>query len=76
MLDQIFYRLAEAERILACSRDTLLRYARVGLLVLQGENHGRRVTGASLRALNLRQEQGEDLCATLKAIRINWLNTH
>ena len=68
MLDQIFYKLNEAERILACSRDTLLRYARVGLLVLQGENHGRRVTGASLRALNLRQEQGEDLCATLRKL--------
>lgn len=68
MLDQIFYYLEDAERILACSRDTLARYVRVGMLVAQGENHGRRITGASLRALNKRIEEGEDICATLKAL--------
>lgn len=68
MLDQIYYHLDDAERILACSRDTLYRYERVGLLILQGEHRSRRVTGASLRALSARIEQGEDICATLKAL--------
>jgi hypothetical protein len=61
MLEPLYYRLSEAERLLSVSRDTLLRFERAGLLVMHGKNHGKRVTGASLRALALRIEQGEDL---------------
>lgn len=68
MLDQIYYHLDDAERILACSRDTIYRYERAGLLTLQGEHRSRRVTGASLRALDKRIQEGEDICATLKSL--------
>lgn len=65
MIDALFYKLSEAEQLLSVSRDTLLRFERAGLIVFQGKNHGKRVTGASLRALAARIEQGEDLWATL-----------
>ena len=66
-MEQLYYKLIEAEQILRVSRDTLLRLHRAGLIVLHGENHGRCVTGVSLRALAARIEQGEDIWAVLKA---------
>ena len=66
-MEQLYYKLTEAEQILRVSRDTLLRLHRAGLIVLHGENHGRCVTGVSLRALAARIEQGEDIWAVLKA---------
>src|SRR5262245_27605846 len=68
MMEQLYYKLTDAEQILQMSRDTLLRLHRAGLVVLHGENHGRCVTGISLRALAARIEQGEDIWAVLKAI--------
>jgi hypothetical protein len=68
MLEPLYYKLAEAERLLGKSRDTLIRLEKAGLLVMHGKNHGKSVTGASLRALAARIEAGEDIWATLKAL--------
>jgi hypothetical protein len=67
-MEQLYYKLSEAEQTLRVSRDTLLRLHGARLIVLHGENHGRCVTGVSLRALAARIEQGEDIWAVLKAI--------
>lgn len=66
MLDRIYYTLSEAEEILQTSRDGLKRLERAGLIVMHGENHGKRVTGKSLRDLECRIAEGDDIWAAVK----------
>lgn len=61
MAEPAYYYLAEVEEMFRIGRDTLIRWARAGIFELQGENRGRRATGASVRAAYQRLEQGEDL---------------
>jgi hypothetical protein len=61
-----FYRLAEVEDLFRISRDTLLCWARAGIFDLQGENRGRRATGASVRAAYRRIDEGENLWEVAK----------
>jgi hypothetical protein len=67
MLPQAYYYLADAESILAVSRHTIGRLEAVGLLLTTGKNRGKRVQGASLRALVARIEEGGDLWQILHA---------
>ena len=69
--ERAYYKLAEAEELLSCSRDSLLRLARAGMLIIHGQNHGRSVTGASYRALTKRIDAGEDIWAALRAAEQN-----
>lgn len=66
MTEPAYYYLGEVEAIFKLSRDSLTRWARAGIFVLTGENKGRRVTGASVRAAYARQEAGEDLWLVVK----------
>lgn len=66
MTEPAYYFLADIEKMFALSRDSLTRWIRAGIFVAQGENKGRRITGASARAAYARQEQGEDLWAVVK----------
>lgn len=66
MLERLYYRLSEAEEILQTSREGLKRLERAGLIVMHGEHHGKRVTGASLRALADRLAAGEDIWAAAR----------
>lgn len=61
MAEPAYYYLAEVEELFRISRDSLARWARAGIFVLQGQNRGRRATGASVRAALRRVEAGEDL---------------
>jgi cytosine/adenosine deaminase-related metal-dependent hydrolase len=67
MLDRLYYTLNEAQEILQTSRAGLKQLERAGLIVMHGANHGKRVTGASLRALEQRIAEGEDIWAVVKA---------
>jgi chromosome condensin MukBEF MukE localization factor len=66
MLDRLYYTLNEAQEILQTSRAGLKQLERAGLIVMHGENHGKRVTGASLRTLEVRIAEGEDIWAVVK----------
>ncbi len=66
MTEPAFYYLSEVEEMFRLSRDSLTRWAKAGIFVLQGENKGRRVTGASARAAIARIEKGEDLWLVVK----------
>ena len=66
MTEPAFYYLSEVEEMFRLSRDSLTRWAKAGIFVLQGENKGRRVTGASVRAALARIEKGEDLWLVVK----------
>jgi 1,2-phenylacetyl-CoA epoxidase PaaB subunit len=66
MTEPAFYYLSEVEEMFRLSRDSLTRWAKAGIFVLQGENKGRRVTGASARAAYARLEAGEDLWLVVK----------
>lgn len=61
-----YYRLAEVEALFRLSRDSLVRWARAGIFDLQGENRGRRATGASVRAAMRLLEEGADLWGMVK----------
>lgn len=61
MAEPAYYYLSEVEAMFRISRDTLIRWSRAGIFDLQGENRGRRATGASVRAAYQRLEHGEDL---------------
>jgi hypothetical protein len=71
MTEPAYYYLAEVEKLFCLSRDSLQRWVRAGIFVVQGENRGRRATGASVRAAYARQEQGEDLWAAVKQYESN-----
>lgn len=66
MADQAYYYLTEVEELFRISRDSLTRWARAGIFDLQGQNRGRRATGASVRAALRRVEAGEDLWRVVK----------
>jgi len=66
MTEPAYYYLAEVESLFRISRDSLTRWARAGIFVIQGQNRGRRVTGPSVRAALRRLEQGEDLWQSVK----------
>jgi hypothetical protein len=66
MIEPAYYYLSEVEDMFRLSRDSLTRWAKAGIFVLTGENKGRRVTGASVRAAYARQEAGEDLWLVVK----------
>jgi len=66
MSEPAYYYLSEVEEMFRLSRDSLTRWAKAGIFVLHGENKGRRVTGASVRAAYARQEAGEDLWLVVK----------
>ena len=66
MSDPAYYYLAEVEEMFRLSRDSLTRWAKAGIFVVIGENKGRRVSGASVRAAYARQEAGEDLWLVVK----------
>lgn len=66
MIEPAYYYLSEVEELFRLSRDSLTRWAKAGIFVLTGENKGRRVTGASVRAAYARQEAGEDLWLAVK----------
>jgi hypothetical protein len=66
MSEPAYYYLSEVEELFRLSRDSLTRWARAGIFVLSGENKGRRVSGASVRAAYARQEAGEDLWLVVK----------
>lgn len=61
-----YYRLAEVEELFRLSRDSLVRWARAGIFDLQGENRGRRATGASVRTAMRLLEEGADLWGMVK----------
>lgn len=61
-----YYRLAEVEELFRIGRDSLTRWARAGIFDLQGENRGRRATGASVRAAMRMLEEGADLWGMVK----------
>ena len=67
MTEPAYYYLSEVEDLFRISRDSLIRWARAGIFDLQGENRGRRATGASVRAALRRLENGEDLWQVAKA---------
>ena len=71
MTEPAFYYLSEVEEMFRLSRDSLTRWAKAGIFVLQGENKGRRVTGASPRAAIARIEKGEDLWLVVKQYESN-----
>lgn len=66
MTEPAYYYLSEVETMFRLSRDSLIRWGKAGIFVLTGENKGRRVTGASVRAAYARQEAGEDLWLVVK----------
>lgn len=66
MLDRLYYTLSEAEEMLQTSRFGLKRLERAGLIAIHGENHGKRVTGKSLRDLERRIAEGEDIWAVVR----------
>ena len=66
MTEPAYYYLSEVEEMFRLSRDSLTRWAKAGIFVMTGENKGRRVTGASVRAAYARQENGEDLWLVVK----------
>jgi len=66
MTEPAYYRLSEVEDLFRISRDSLIRWARAGIFVIQGENRGRRVTGPSVRAALRLLEQGVDLWQIVK----------
>lgn len=71
MSEPAYYYLSEVEDMFRLSRDSLTRWAKAGIFVMTGENKGRRVSGASVRAAFARQENGEDLWLVVKQYESN-----
>src|SRR5881275_2920073 len=64
------YKLTEVEALLRCSRDTINRLERVGLLQVDGAtSRQRRANGRSVRRLLARIEEGESLWDLLRAAK-------
>jgi hypothetical protein len=70
MSEPAYYKLAGVEALLRCSRDTINRLERTGLLKVDGTtSRQRRANGASVRRLLTRIEKGESLWDLLQAAR-------
>ncbi len=62
MTEPAYYKLTEVEALLRCSRDTINRLERVGLLKVDGAtSRQRRANGGSVRRLLARIEKGESM---------------
>src|SRR6266508_1165369 len=68
MTEPAYYKLTEVEVLLRCSRDTINRLERVGLLKVNGAtSRQRRANGGSVRRFLARIEKGESLWDLLHA---------